>query len=65
MDFKDEFNKTFRITVDSPLEDLAQSEVEDAMASILAHNIFTSNGVDLVSIEGARMIRTVVNELQL
>lgn len=64
MDFLDEFSKRLRISVDEPLEDLAQTEIESAMDEIISHNIFISNGVDLVSKEGARIIRTTVNEME-
>lgn len=64
MDFLDGFNKRLRISIDEPLEDLVQSEIEDAMDSIIAHNIFQSNGMDLVSREGARIIKTTVNEME-
>jgi hypothetical protein len=64
MDFLDVFNKRLRISIDEPLEGLVQSEIESAMDSIIAHNIFQSNGVDLVSREGARIIKTTVNEME-
>lgn len=64
MDFLDGFNKRLRISIDEPLEDLVQSEIEDAMDIIIARNIFQSNGVDLVSREGARIIKTLVNEME-
>lgn len=63
MDFLDEIGKTFRISVENPLEDLAQSEVEAAMDSIITRNCFISNGTDLVSKKGARIITTYLNEL--
>ena len=64
MDFLDEVNKRVRISIDEPLEDLVQAEIEDAMDSIIAHNIFQSNGVDLVSRQAARIITTTVNEME-
>lgn len=64
MDFLDEINKRVRISVDEPLEDLAQSEIESAMDSIISRNIFQSNGVDLVNKHSARIISTVVNEME-
>lgn len=64
MDFLDGYNKRLRISIDEPLEGLVQSEIESAMDSIIAHNIFQSNGVDLVSREGARIIKTTVNEME-
>ncbi len=64
MDFLDEFSKRLRISVDEPLEDLAQTEIESAMDEIISQNIFISNGVDIVTKEGARIIRTTVNEME-
>lgn len=64
MDFLDEFNKRLRISIDEPLEDLAQSEIESAMNSIISHNIFQSNGVDLVNKQSARIISTTINEIE-
>lgn len=64
MDFLDEFSKRLRISVDEPLEDLAQTEIKSAMDEIISQNIFISNGVDIVSKEGARIIRTTVNEME-
>ena len=46
------------------MEDLVQSEIENAMDIIIARNIFQSNGVDLVSREGARIIKTTINEMK-
>ena len=64
MDFLDGYNKRLRISIDEPLEGLVQSEIESAMDSIIAHNIFQSNGMDLVSREGARIIKTTVSEMK-
>lgn len=65
MDFYDEIGKIFRISVADPLEDLAQSEVESAMDSIITRNVFVSNGVDLKVKAGARIISTIVNDLEI
>lgn len=64
MDFIDELNKRFRLSIDDPKEDLETIQVEAAMDEILSHNIFTSNGVDLVSYNAARVITTVVEEME-
>ena len=64
MDFLDGFNKRLRISIDEPMEDLVQSEIENAMDIIIARNIFQSNGVDLVSREGARIVKTTINEMK-
>lgn len=64
MDFYDEIGKIFRVSVVDPLDDLAQSEVESAMDSIINRNVFSSNGVDLKVKAGARIISTIVNEIE-
>lgn len=64
MDFIDGMNKRFRLSLDNPKEDLDAFQLEAAMDEILANNIFISNGVDLVSFDGARVITTVVEEME-
>ena len=64
MDFIDGMNKKFRLSLDNPKEDLDTIQVEGAMDEILANNIFVSNGVDLVSFDAARVITTVVEEME-
>lgn len=65
MDFLDEMNKRFRLSIDNPKEDLDIIQVEVAMDEILANNIFISNGVDLAGAEAARIITTSVEEMEL
>ena len=64
MDFIDGMNKRFRLSLDNPNEDLDTIQVEAAMDQILANNIFISNGTDLVDLEGARVVTTVVEEME-
>ena len=63
MDFLDGLNKRVRISIDEPLEELSQSQIEDAMDIIITANIFQSNGMDLVGREGARIIKTTTEEM--
>ncbi len=63
MEFLDEGNKKFTIRLDSPRADITDEEVSTVMASILTHNIFTSNALNLVSANEARIITTTVNPL--
>lgn len=63
MEFLDEANKKFTIRVDNPKVDLTDLEVSTVMASILTHNIFTSDTLDLVSANEARVITTTINSL--
>ena len=64
MDFIDGTNKRFRLSLDNPKEDLDTIQAEAAMDEILANNIFVSNGVDLVGFDAARVITTVVEEME-
>ena len=64
MDFLDEMNKRFRLSIDDPKDDLDIIQVEVAMDEILASNIFISNGTDLVSHDAARIVTTVVEEME-
>ena len=64
IDFIDGMNKRFRLSLDNPKEDLDIIQVETAMDEILANNIFISNGADLVNFDAARVITTVVEEME-
>ena len=64
MDFLDELNKKFRLSIDDPKEDVDRIQIQAAMEEILAHNVFVSNGVDLVDLNAARIIRTIVDEME-
>lgn len=62
--FLDGANKKFKISLDDPREDLDKEEIETAMNSLIDHNIFTSNGMDLAVLDVARIIRTSVEEME-
>lgn len=64
MDFIDETNKRFRLSIDDPKEDLDILEVETAMDTVIANNVFVSNGVDLIGYDAARIITTTVEEME-
>lgn len=64
MDFLDELNKRVRISIDDPRSDISENEIKTAMETIIAQNIFISNEGDLVSIDGARLVRTTVTEME-
>lgn len=49
MSFRNEAGKTVSISLDNPKEDLTAAAVEAAMDLIIAKNIFTTSGGDLVS----------------
>ncbi|NLY45279.1 MAG: DUF2922 domain-containing protein [Tissierella sp.] len=65
IDFIDGMNKRFRLSLDNPKEDLDTIQVEAAMDEILVNNIFVSNGTDLIGFDAARVITTVVEEMEL
>ena len=62
--FLDELNKKFRISIDDPKEDLDSIQIQGAMESLLTHDIFVSNGVGLAAIDGAKIIRTNIEEIE-
>ena len=64
MDFIDETNKRFRLSIDDPKEDLDILQVETAMDTVIANNIFVSDGVDLIGYDAARIITTTVEEME-
>lgn len=64
MDFIDETNKRFRLSIDDPKEDLDVLQVETAMDTVIANNIFVSDGVDLIGYDAARIITTTVEEME-
>ncbi len=64
MDFIDETNKRFRLSIDDPKEDLDVLQVETAMDTVIANNVFVSNGVDLIGYDAARIITTTVEEME-
>lgn len=63
MEFLDAGNKKFTIRLDDPRVDITDEEVATVMASILTHNIFTSNALDLVSASEARTVTTTINPI--
>lgn len=63
MDFLDVVNKRVRISLDDPKEDLTNTDIEEAMESIISNNVFLSKDGDLVAIEAARIITTSTNEI--
>ncbi|TJX13381.1 DUF2922 domain-containing protein [Tissierella creatinini] len=64
MDFLDALEKIGRISLDDPRVDLIPSEIEAAMQTIIANNIFETANGDLVGISGARVVTTNINEME-
>ena len=65
MNFKTVLGKKVAISVDNPREDLNESEIKTAMENILAKNIFTANGDDLVSCVDAKVVETGTTDYDL
>ncbi|MBS4535796.1 DUF2922 domain-containing protein [Clostridium sp. D2Q-14] len=61
--FKNQKDRTTRISIDNPKEDLTEAEVQVAMDNIIAENIFDTSGGDLVSISGARIVTTQIEDI--
>lgn len=63
MSFKNAMDNKSTISIDNPKSDVTDAEVAAVMQNILDKNIFNSNGGDLVSVDGAKVITTTVDEL--
>jgi len=50
------------ISIDDPKDGLADAEVQAAMDTIIARNVFQSSGGDLVGVVGARIVTTEISE---
>lgn len=63
MAFLSQAGKNVTLSLDNPRNNLTAAEVQAAMDLIIARNIFTSSGGDLVSKVNARIIDTTTTEL--
>jgi hypothetical protein len=63
MAFLSQGGKNVTLSLDNPRNDLTAAEVQTAMDLIIARNIFTSSGGDLVTKVNARIIDTTTTEL--
>lgn len=63
MSFLNSLNRTTSMSLDNPKADLTPTQVQAVMDDIIAKNIFNSSGGDLVSVKGAEVVTTTVNEL--
>ena len=57
--------KTATISIDDPIEPVEAASVSAAMDTIIAANIFTSTGGDLVAKKGARVVERNVDDVEL
>jgi len=63
MEFLDQANKKFIISIDQPRADLTPAEIEVAMSAIVSNNVFTSAMMDLVTPKEARVVTTNINTI--
>ncbi|MDW7673441.1 MAG: DUF2922 domain-containing protein [Bacillota bacterium] len=63
--FVNNLGRRVTIALPEPREDLTAIEIEDAMNTIIAQNVFDSPGGDLVAIQGARVVVREVNEFDM
>ncbi|WIV12060.1 DUF2922 domain-containing protein [Proteiniborus sp. MB09-C3] len=65
MVFKNQKDKTSKLSLDNPKEDVAEADIKTAMENIVAANIFETADGDLVSVVSARIVSTDVEEIVL
>jgi|GEM_PF-106200 len=63
MVFRNQDGRNVTITLDNPREDLTAAEIEAAMDLVIARNIFTSTGGDLVAKQDIMIINSTTNDL--
>lgn len=63
MVFRNQAGKNVTVTLDNPRDDLTAAEIEAAMDLVIARNVFTSSGGDLVSKQDIRVIDSTTNDL--
>lgn len=64
LDFVDELNKSLRISLDDPKEDLLPADIEVAMNTVISNNAIGTDGVNIVGIDGARIVTTTIDEIE-
>lgn len=63
MVFRNQAGNNVTIALDNPRDNLTAAEIEAAMDLIIARNVFTSTGGDLVAKQDIRVIDTTTNDL--
>lgn len=58
MTFLNQSNSRVSLTVQDPREDITEAEIKEAMELVVSKNIFSPNGLDLVSAVDAKVIVT-------
>ena len=65
MTFKSSDDKKVSISVDNPREDLEESEIKEAMNTIIEKDIFSPNGGSLVAAISAKVVQTDTTDYDL
>lgn len=65
MIFKSEEDGRVTFSIDEPKDDLTGEEVKGAMDTIIGTNVFYSNGGDITTSVGARIVRTTIEEIDI
>ncbi|NLI11387.1 DUF2922 domain-containing protein [Pelotomaculum propionicicum] len=63
MVFLNQAGKNVTITLDNPRSDVTTAQVQTAMDLVIARNIFTSTGGDLVSKQDIKIIDSTTDDL--
>lgn len=63
--FTNELGKNVTISIDEPNEPVDANAVQAAMDEIIAQNVFTSTGGDLVHKKAARVVERNVTEIEI
>lgn len=63
MVFLNQAGKNVTISLDNPRSDLTTAEIQTAMDLVIARNIFTSTGGDLVSKQDIKVIDSTTDDL--
>ena len=58
MTFKTDGDRKVSLVVDDPREDISESEIKAAMDLVIAKNIFSPNGDDIVQAVDAKVVVT-------
>lgn len=63
LQFNNSDNKPFSISLSDPVEPVDPAAISAAMDTLLAQNIFTTSGGDLVSKKGARIVERNTSDI--
>ncbi|WP_377890528.1 DUF2922 domain-containing protein [Alkalihalobacillus sp. R86527] len=63
LQFLNDDNKPFSISLNDPVEPVNPAAISAAMDTLLAQNIFTTSGGDLVAKRGARIVERNTSDI--